>query len=317
MISLSLYIKRLLGLGKNCNEQAENVHSIGMPVETGQLGNLESIEAGQVEKPEQAKIVKVEHKEPEHKPIVIETGMNNADKLATLRLIYGSDVICTNGLFHIIDKDRKEIYINNKTNELDRRAKYETIVVTDCVVISKAISNKDISYTILRKDNLELVYLTPNEIHYVDDNVLYESGVQKQGQAQEQERGQKNPKHNKKISNQSDEKLIFKLISHTGKILCDVPYGKDISGIVNNNKYIVTSGRLYCDSVLEYNAHDDKVRNLTIGKNYNVYTSRKSDDAVEILSMHGGMYTYNFKTHECMNEFTGSVEKLSLWSLNG
>lgn len=223
--------------------------------------------------------------------------LTDNDKLTTLKMLYGDNVMCTNGLFHILDNDHMEIYLSSTSYELDHRAKYHTIVVTDNAVVTQIANGKEPSYAILRKGNLELMYITNNEIRYADDNIMYE--IQEES-------------FNKK----KNKEPYIKLISHTGKILTTIPYGKQLECIMNNDKYVISSLKSYCDCVVQYNSREDSIRNLTEGKSYSIYKSRNEDDTVEIVSMHGGTYTYNFKTRECRNDFTGSVEKIHLWSLN-
>lgn len=208
------------------------------------------------------------------------------DKLEKLKSTYGKDVMYTDGLYHIIDKDHNEIYINNKTLKLDNRALYNTLVVTDKVIIAKTVNSKDTTYVILNKETFKCIYKTKGTIHYIDKNIVYDINKDK-----------------------------CTIISHTGKKLAIIP-NIDCIYNIHNNQYVVQSKTMFKDMVVYYNKHRDILENLTDGKDYLIHKVDSSENEVEIVNMSGGTYIYNFITRKFYNSFTQEIEEdTQLWKI--
>ena len=101
------------------------------------------------------------------------------------------------------------------------------------------------------------------------------------------------------------------VISHTGKILCTFKSALALKNIYGNN-YLLNVAELYNDKILYYNPKADELTDLTEDSNYIIHVSSKTE--VEVTSMIGGKYTYNFKYRILINDFTGKEEKaFRLW----
>ncbi|MBO5388505.1 MAG: hypothetical protein J6A59_10245 [Lachnospiraceae bacterium] len=212
--------------------------------------------------------------------------LSNKEKLDMLNMLYGGNVMCTNGLFHLLDDKHNEVYINSNTAELDRRGLYKTFVVMDKVVVSKVTNNDKVNFVILDKDTLECVYKTKGNIFYINDYM---------------------------VCDKKDN--VCTLISHTGKILGKIDNIKAVSNI-KGSMYIASSTVMYNDRVLYYNKHKDELEDLTFDKNYLIHRLDKHGTEVEVISMEGGKYIYDFETHLVKNKFTGKVEKdTNLWKV--
>lgn len=211
---------------------------------------------------------------------------NNQDTLNLMKMIHGENVMCTNGLFHILDDKHNEVYINNKTGELDKRALYKTVVVMDKIIVAKVVNNKQIKYVVLNKDNLDCTYKTDGTICYIDNNLIYD-----------------------------ENKDMCTVISHTGRILGKL---NDIRSIKNayGVMYIAQSSLMFSDKVLYYNFRQDTLEDLTEGKEYAIQFVDKDQNQIEVYNMFGGRYIYDFKTRKCLNKFTGKIEEeTQLWKV--
>jgi hypothetical protein len=199
-------------------------------------------------------------------------------------MIYGGNVMCTNGLFHMFDDNHNEIYINRKNSELDKRAKYKTVVVMDKIVVAQVVNSNNIAFVVLDKTDLNCIYKTQGIIQYLNNDIVY--SIDK-------------------------DKVVF--ISRNGKTLITLS-GKRVQQL-NKYHYLVSSGQTFNDMLLAYNDHRDTMTNLTKDKNYLIYPNKNGENSVDIISMHGGRYKYNFDTHRCTNLFTGKEEEIQLWTL--
>lgn len=210
--------------------------------------------------------------------------LTNKEKLDILQSKYSKNTVFTNGLFHIIDDEHNEIYINGINGSIDNRAKYRTLAVTDKVIITKLVNNSQFLYVILVKNSLDCIYKTKNTIYYLNNNIFYEM---------------------------LDNKI--RIISHTGKVLGDIE-GKEIAEI-KEDVILIKNNKAFKDNIWIYSKQNDTIRNSTENKNYLIYKSEEDDTAVEIMCMNGGKYRYNFTTHQCVNKFTGKIEEIQLWDL--
>lgn len=206
------------------------------------------------------------------------------DRLNLFKMIYGKNVLCTDGLFHIIDDNHKEIYINRNTGEIDKRGKYKTIAVFDNVILANVIGDRKIRCVVLNKKNLECLYKTTEEIVYVDKNVMFDrSGV---------------------------------VLSHTGKTLIETDKIKDITSI-NDKYYVIQVDKMYSDKLIEYVKPVDKVVDLTCNGRYTLQTKDGNTNIIELTNMVGGKYSYDLTKQEYFDEFTlknnGGIQ---LWNLN-
>lgn len=212
--------------------------------------------------------------------------LKDREKLALIRALHGVNVMYTRGLFHTIDKNHNEIYINPITSELDKRGLYRTLVVMDNVVVAKVTNNTSVNFVVLDKKNLDCLYKTKGVIHYIDENLLCD---------------------------ETKEGCI--LISHNGKQLGD--YDKAICiNHIHGNKYVLTSDNMYQDKILFYNTKKDSINDLTEGKSYLIHILDKDEAIVEVSSMAGVRYIYDFNKHECKNAFTNTIEReTQLWKI--
>ena len=80
--------------------------------------------------------------------------MKDKEKLALIRALHGVNVMYTRGLFHTIDKNHNEIYINPLTSELDKRGLYKTLVVMDNVIVAKVTNNTSVNFVVLNKEKV-------------------------------------------------------------------------------------------------------------------------------------------------------------------
>lgn len=209
---------------------------------------------------------------------------DNQDRLCLYKMVYGKNVMCTNGLFHIIDKEHNEIYINKDTGELDRRGKYRTEAVLNNAIIAEVINDKKIKYVLLDKQTLKCMYKTTGKIIYVDKNIMFDTNG-----------------------------LV---LSCNGKKLTTVD---NIRSVVNmtGRYYLINSRNMYEDKVVMYVEHGDFVNDLTKDKKYAINKHMDDKSIVDILCMYGGRYQYNFSKHECINLFTMEREEdIQLWTLN-
>lgn len=215
--------------------------------------------------------------------------MNNKEKLDTFKMVYGKDLMCTDGLFHIYDKDHSEIYINPETGEVDNRGKYSTLIVYDKIIISAVLNSKDVKYVVLSKKDLKCLYKSNNQMSHVDDFLTVDILVDKHG--------------NHKMN----------IISHTGKILVQVE-AKEICNITDNI-YLVRSDKSFNDLLIQYNQVRDCITKLTDKNKYLIYKNQSLNSTVDIISMQGGRYQYDFKNNQCINQFTGEAEEIQIWNL--
>lgn len=206
------------------------------------------------------------------------------DKLTLLRMTLGKNVLCTNGLFHVIDNNHNEIYINGNNGEIDKRGKYNTLVVMDNIIVARVVNDVKLKFVILKKGNLELLYKTTGEIKYIDDRLIYDTrGV---------------------------------LISHTGKELLSIDKLKEITKIYNNY-YLVKTKELFGDKVIMYISKSDRIKDLTKGKGYFISQDNVNPEIIGIIDKNGGNHLYNFTNHQCTNRFTEEREEdIQLWTLN-
>lgn len=209
--------------------------------------------------------------------------MTDNERLTALQVNFGNKVMLTNGLFHIFDNKHGELYINPETNSLDKRAIYETIVVTDKVIAARVKNSKVPMCVILNKSNFKLLYKTVNEIAYLTPLMLVET----------------------------KDKSFAQFISHTGKLLTRVQSALSLVDSIYKNMFIVHLQSPYSDKVMYYRERDDTLVDLVGSRRYIV--NKQTEDTVQVTFMSGNSYTYNFRTHECINEFTGIKEKVHLW----
>lgn len=213
--------------------------------------------------------------------------MKNTDTevLSLLKMVHeNGNIMCTDGLFHVFDSKHNELYINKLTSEIDKRGVYRTLVVLDNIVVSKVINNSKVSFVVLDKTNLKCLYKTNGNMHYIDDNI---------------------------VCDKNDNSCV--VISHTGKILCTFKSALALKNIYGNN-YLLNVAEVYNDKILYYNPKADELTDLTEDSNYIIHVSSKTESEVEVTSMIGGKYTYNFKDRILINDFTGKEEKaFRLW----
>lgn len=213
--------------------------------------------------------------------------MSNKETLESMQVLFGNNVVCTNGLYHIYNTDHTETYIDAKNKTVDKRCKYITIVVTDKVIATNVIGVQGVRGVILDKENLECLYKTGGKLSYIDDNLMCD---------------------------------VFRgrttIISHTGRELCGLNNIQNIE-VLGNNRYLVKSMNSFNDTILIYRRQLDMVISIAKNKRYLIYRSKKEKDAVEVVSMQGGKYIYKFKTNECINTFTDKIESIQLFDLMG
>ena len=213
--------------------------------------------------------------------------ISNADKLKKLKEKYGENVMCTNGLFHLIDdNDHYEIYINPKTEKADNRGKYRTIAVMDSIIVSEILTDKKIRFVIFDKNTLEIIFKTSGMMRYVDNNLIY-----------------------------CREGNKFILISHTGKQLTEL---EDVGKIehIHYCNYLLNNKKMFSDHIIFYDRFKDRIITLTEDKKYSIHPVVDGSKEIEVVSMQGGKYHYNFETKACFNCFTNKEEKSTyLWKI--
>jgi len=208
--------------------------------------------------------------------------MTNQETLNMLRMMHGKDVICTNGLFHIIDNNHNEIYINKHNGEIDRRGKYNTIIVYDDVVLAEVVNDVKVRYVILSKNNLECIYRSTEAILYINEDLMYDT--------------------------------VGILISKHGKVLGKFNNIKDIVNIANKY-YLLSSNNMFSDKVISYIEHKDFIQDLTKNKNYTISIVKENKHAVDVIDMNGGKHRYDFSDHSCINLFTMKKEDIGIWTI--
>lgn len=213
--------------------------------------------------------------------------MSSKETLESMQILFGNDVACTNGLYHIYNKDHTEVYIDVSNKSIDKRCRYITIVVTDKVIVTNVIGINGLRAVILDKETLECLYKTNGKIQYLDKNMVYDV-------------------YNGRTT----------FISHTGRELYSDNNIQSIE-ILGNNKYLLKSRNSFSDNILVYRSQLDVVISIAKNKRYLIYKSKKQKDAVEVVSMQGGKYIYKFKTNECINTFTDKIESIQLFDMMG
>ena len=212
--------------------------------------------------------------------------MGNSEMLKKLRSVYGQNVMCTNGLFHILDDSHNEIYINVAKNCIDKRGKYRTIVVCDKIVVCEITTSPIFKYLILDKNTLECLFKTSGVIEYVDNNIMI-----------------------------CIEEDTIKILSHTGNVLAELEDYISITHLYGGN-YLVKSKQMFNDHIIYYDKFRDKIIELTKGKNYTITILDGNPREIEVISMHGGKYNYNFERKSCYNCFTNAEERQTfLWKV--
>lgn len=224
--------------------------------------------------------------------------MNNMDRLNLLKMIYGPNVVCTNGLFHIIDDNHKEMYISNINNELDKRTQYETILVTDKSILAIDLNSSEepllgvstiqntISRTdktldtskrkiLLDKNTLEYKYITNNNIKYIINDIYL-------------------------ISNSKDSCII----DNNGKTRIEL---KNCNNIVDigNNLYICESDTLFSDKLVIIK-DKDRILDITKDRRYRLKSINKDKIRIDLRS--GGAFILDLRTKQCLNTFTNKIE---------
>lgn len=212
-----------------------------------------------------------------------EKSMNEA-RFKKIVKMYGPAVMSTNGLYHIYDKEHMERYINPNALSIDKRAKYKTVIVTDCIIVARVLTDEKLHFVILNKTDLNLLYRIDGFIAYIDENIIcYTSGSE------------------------------LTVVSHTGKKLYTMEGILYIRKLYNK-RYLFKSYEMFSDNIVLYDRALDEFRILTRDRNYSIYQKDKNIPIVSVDSMHGGKYTYDFEKQTCMNEFTGQIEKQTyLW----
>ena len=211
---------------------------------------------------------------------------SDKDTLLMLQFMHGKNVMCTNGLFHILNDDHTEVYINRQTGDIDKRALYKTLVVLDKTIVARVINNKKVNFVVLDKYNFKCLYKTKGNIYYINENL---------------------------ICDKLDNDCIA--ISHTGRTLGKLDNCNSINHILGSF-YITSSDKMYNDKVLYYNKHKDELEDLTFGKEYLIHRLDKQGTEVEVIQMYGGQYIYDFSTKIVKNKFTGKIEKeTNLWKI--
>lgn len=211
--------------------------------------------------------------------------MTDKEMLDSMRVLFGNDVMYTNGLYHLLQDDHSEIYIDTRKKDLDRRCRYSTVVVLDNIIVARVLNLMNINFVVLEKDTLDCLYKTRGKIVYLDDNLVYD-----------------------KLGGN----VTF--ISHTGKILLELKDIKSIE-IIDDKRYLVRSSNSFSDTILWYRPQLDIVTSIAKNKRYLIYRCRGTDNSVEVVPMQGGKYVYNFKTNTCENTFTGAVENIQLFDV--
>lgn len=206
--------------------------------------------------------------------------------LKELRITYGEDVLYTNGLFHIIDNDHSELYINPVSRRIDNRGKYRTIAVLANVIIAEVLTKSRIKYVVLSKFDLKALYKTNDIPEIVADNL---------------------------ICFYAKDKVT--ILSHKGKRLCVEQNVIRVEHLAKNY-YLLKSRLTFSDKVLYYDRHKGHLINLSEDRRYIVDKSVSQEETVEVTFMGGTRYTYSFKDEVCFNCFTSKVERQTfLWNI--
>lgn len=203
--------------------------------------------------------------------------MNNIEVLKMLKDIHGEKVMCTNGLFSMLDADHNEVYIDKITGEVDARAVYRTLVVLDNVVVARVIGNERVNFVVLNKENLNTVYTTTGIMYYIDNNVVCDF---------------------------DDKNETCKLISHNGTVLANFEGTRSIKKIWHEY-YTTQSVRMYSDLAFYYNKHRDSITLLNEEQRYSIVIVNDERGIVDVTPMGGITYNFNFDTREAQNKFTG------------
>jgi len=194
--------------------------------------------------------------------------------------------MCTNGLFHMYDKFRNEIYIDKSSGKMDNRARYKTIYVADKVVVADIINHEVDEHVILDKESLQYIFKTKNKLK-VQDNLIYEANDKLNGE--------------------------YRIFSDSGKSLVTYPNIISIEKAYKNI-YIVKTQQMYEDRLIIFDRRTDSFKDLTENKRY-VLVNRPAE-YVEVHVMNGGVYNYSFYDQSCVNTFTNEEEKnIQLWSI--
>jgi len=196
---------------------------------------------------------------------------------------YGSGVMYTDGLYHIMDKEHKEIYINPETMELDKRCKYKTIAVMSKIVVAKVIGLADTKAVVLSKKDLSCIYKSSGRIVFLDEYMVCEF---------------------------SDK--TARIISHEGRLLKEIKGIKSIGSILEGI-YLVKSRENYGDYLIEYNPRLDIIKELGRRKEHLMFRSNLSNTKVRILDKNGGKYIYDIVTRQCIDECTGENESIRIF----
>lgn len=208
--------------------------------------------------------------------------MSNSKQLQELKKIYGDNVVCTNGLFHIICSDHSEVYLNSRNCKIDTRARYVTIAVMEYVVVTKALVNDKSIWLVLDKNNLRTRYRADSMLSCIDENIIYEIGT-------------------------------GTIISHLGKKICRLDSIKEVIPL-RNNKYLVKSITTYGDKIVYYDRDKASLVNMSGDKSCIIERDLVNTSLLTIMLMSGVSYKYNLDTRICINTFTGKEEKgVILW----
>lgn len=223
--------------------------------------------------------------------------MTNKERLDMLRLIYGPNVVCTNGLFHIIEDNHREIYIT-KDNELDRRTSYATLEVTDKSVLAIDLSKntepclgeklirEDADITDLQlkmkgtvllidKNTLDYKYKTTNQIEHIKNDIFL-------------------------VFDNSNSEVI----DNNGKVMLKLDNFNSLLNI-GNNLYICEGNTLFSDKLIIID-NKNRVLDITKTRSYRIKFLNNNRLRIELRS--GGAYILDLKTKEYFNVFTGKIE---------
>ena len=212
--------------------------------------------------------------------------MSKNKTLTMFKSLFGINVMNTKGLYHIIDNEHQEIYINSYSRQIDKRGKYHTVVVMDDIVVSEVVTKAKIKYVILNKYNLKSIYKTAGIIKYLDNNLLY-----------------------------SIYKNQVEIIAHNGKVLCKLYNVQDIIPLPYN-RYLLKSKLAFADRIVYYDRYNVHLIDLTEDRQYIINAVGKNNNRLVVTFMHGGRYTYDFDTEECYNTFTEQLESNTfLWKI--
>ena len=164
--------------------------------------------------------------------------MTEKETLESMQILFGKNVVCTNGLYHIYNPDHSEVYIKHLDKEIDKRCRYSTLVVTDHMIVAKVLNSKSVRYVALKKDTLECIYKTQGIIIYLDENLLYDVCGDK-----------------------------ATIISHTGRILLTLSNVQNIE-VLDNRRYLVKSKSSFSDTILIYRPQLDLILSIAKDRRY-------------------------------------------------